>query len=64
MSQQFKDANLSGNSLNISLLYYFLFLQCFYSNFLICWDVNGLPDFAERAFSYRLALIMSSVPTL
>jgi hypothetical protein len=51
MSDKFEDMNFSWDSLHISYINDFLFIEYFDSNFLSCGDMDGGFDFAESAFS-------------
>ncbi len=55
VSQYLEDADLAGDSFDVRLLHYFLFLQRFDCDLLIGGGVDGQTDFTESAFSYAFA---------
>jgi hypothetical protein len=55
VSQNFEDADFSGDAFNIRLLYDFLFLEGLHGDFLVSGNMDGEADFAESALTDALA---------
>jgi hypothetical protein len=51
VAKYLEDADLSGHSLDVRLLDYFLFLEGFYCHFLPRMDVHAHPHLAEGTLS-------------
>ena len=64
MSQNFEDADFSGDAFNIRLLYDFLFLEGLHGDFLVSGNMDGEADFAESALTDALAWMRGTLPTL
>jgi hypothetical protein len=63
VAQYFEDADLASDAFDVGLLDYFLFLEGFDCDFLVCGDVDAETYFSESALAYAFAWVRRGVPT-
>jgi len=64
MAQDLEDADLSRDALDVSLLHYFLLLQCLNCHLLVGGQVYSQPHFPKGSLPDALAFITECLPIL